>query len=67
VPLGGRPGTAVSWGAASVMLGWSLVTALGIGGYFLAPSALMVAAAVAATPGRWRQGATRGARPERDT
>ncbi len=62
VPLGGRSGAAAAWGAAVVMLGWSLLTALGLGGYFLVPSALMVAAAVAATPGRSRAGGSRSGR-----
>jgi hypothetical protein len=65
-PTGGRRGAAVAWCAAVVLLGWSLVHGLGLGGYFLGPSALGLAAAAAATPGRSRS-APRGARSEPGT
>jgi hypothetical protein len=58
--LAGRAvrGGAVMWTAAVLMLSWSLLTALGVGVWFLGPSALMLAAAVAtrgrrARPGSW--------------
>jgi hypothetical protein len=42
--------TAAVTGVAAVVLGaWALVTALGLGGWFLAPAAVMVAAAVASS------------------
>ncbi len=66
-PVGGRRGAVAAWCAAVVMLGWSLVHGLGLGGYFLGPSALLVAAAVAATPGRSRESAPRGARSDQGT
>ncbi|GAA2719444.1 hypothetical protein [Cellulomonas aerilata] len=58
----GRRAPAVRWAAAVVMLGWSLVTALGLGGSFLAPSALMLAAAAVSA----RAGAHRVAGPGGD-
>jgi hypothetical protein len=61
-PPGGRSAPVVAWGAAVVMLGWSLLTALGLGGNFLVPSVLMVATAVAATPGRSRVSGSRSGR-----
>jgi hypothetical protein len=46
----GRRGAVPVMGTAAViMLVWSLLTGLGVGGWFLAPSALLLAAAVAST------------------
>lgn len=41
--------TALTWIAAVVMLGWSLITALGLGIYFLVPSLLLFLAAAMST------------------
>ena len=42
-----RPSGMVTWLAAVVMLGWSLLTGLGAGLFFLFPAAVMLVAAVA--------------------
>lgn len=47
--LARRPSRVVTWGAAVVMLAWSLLTGLGAGLFFLGPAVLMVVAAVAST------------------
>lgn len=44
-----RPSAVVTWVAAGVMLGWSLLTGLGAGLFFLVPAAVMLVAAVAST------------------
>lgn len=47
--LTGRAVIVVSWVAAAVMLAWSLITALGLGFYFVAPSLLMTLVAAMST------------------
>lgn len=47
----GRRMTAVLWVAAVLMLGWALLTGLGLGMFFLGPAIVMLAAATASTLG----------------
>ena len=49
VSLTRRPTRLATWTAAAVMLTWSLLTSLGPGAYFLGPSVLMTAAALASS------------------
>ncbi|MDT0167136.1 hypothetical protein Q9R32_16410 [Actinotalea sp. AC32] len=58
-----RAGVAVlTWVAAVVVLGWSVVTGLGTGGWFAGPGIVLLAAAVATSAQPTSGGARRRAR-----